>query len=166
MDAAGSHRAPAPGGAGAADDDRCMGEALAVARTALALGEPPVGACIVHDGTVLAVAHNGVIGGPDATAHAEILAIRAACRRVRAPRLADCTLYATVEPCPMCLAACHYAGITRVVFGASLADMQYVTAGECFAAAPPGIALTGAVRAAECRALLADWAAGRPAARP
>lgn len=145
-----------------AADEAFMGEAIAIARRALALGEPPVGACVVAADQVLAVAHNGVIGGPDATAHAEILAIRAACQRCRAPRLDGCTLYATVEPCPMCLAACHYAGIARVVFGASLADMHGVTGDECFADAPGGIVLAGPVRGAECRALLADWAAARP----
>jgi tRNA(Arg) A34 adenosine deaminase TadA len=134
-----------------------MDAALAIARQALALGEPPVGACIVADGEVIAVAHNGVIGGPDATAHAEILAIRAACRRQHAVRLAGCTLYATVEPCPMCLAACHYAGISRVVYGASLADLHGITGSE-LAGGSFGIEIAGPVRAAECQALLADWA--------
>ena len=161
-DAATHHAGPAVTVA----DAGFMGEALAAARAALALGEPPVGACVVRDGRVLAAAHNGVIGGPDATAHAEILAIRAACRRERAPQLDGCTLYATVEPCPMCLAACHYAGIARVVFGASLAEMHGVTGGECFGTPADGIELAGPVRADECRALLAAWAAARPAAAP
>jgi tRNA(Arg) A34 adenosine deaminase TadA len=142
-----------------------MGKALAAAARALALGEPPVGACIVYGDRVLAAEHNGVIGSPDATAHAEILAIRAACRSVRAPRLDDCVLYATVEPCPMCLAACHYAGIRRVVYGASLDDMHRVTRGECFAPPPAELALAGPVRGEECRALLARWAGSLPPGR-
>jgi tRNA(Arg) A34 adenosine deaminase TadA len=118
-----------------------------------------VGACIVQDGRLLAAEHNGVIGSPDATAHAEILAIRAACRKVRAPRLDDCVLYATVEPCPMCLAACHYAGISRVVYGAGLDDMHRLTRGECFASPPGDLTLVGPVLGDACRALLARWAA-------
>jgi tRNA(Arg) A34 adenosine deaminase TadA len=152
----------APPGAEATADEAFMDAALAAARQALALGEPPVGACIVMDGATIAAAHNGVIGGPDATAHAEILAIRAACRQQHAARLDGCTLYATVEPCPMCLAACHYAGITRVVYGASLADLHGITGSELtggqFIGSVGGIEICGPVRAAECRALLADWA--------
>lgn len=139
-------------------DDAGMRAALEAARRALAGGEPPIGACIVADGEVIACTHNGVAGGPDATAHAEILAIRAACRGQRTPRLDDATLYATVEPCPMCLAACHYAGIRRVVYGAGLPDMHELTEDELFAAPPPEISLTGGVLAEECRALLRDWA--------
>jgi tRNA(adenine34) deaminase len=164
MDDAAAQRAPDPGRAGTTDE-RFMAEALAAAARALALGEPPIGACIVRDGRVLAAEHNGVIGSPDATAHAEILAIRAACRQVRAPRLDDCVLYATVEPCPMCLAACHYAGITRVIFGAGLADMHRLTGGECFVSPPGGLTLVGPVLGDECRALLARWA-GAPLAPP
>lgn len=166
MDEAAAMQPSAPGpGPGPAADARFMGEALAVAARALALGEPPVGACIVHGDAVLAAEHNGVIGSPDATAHAEILAIRAACRAVRAPRLDDCVLYATVEPCPMCLAACHYAGIGRVVYGASLADMHRLTGGECFAAPPASLVIAGPVRGDECRALLARWAGALPPGR-
>jgi tRNA(Arg) A34 adenosine deaminase TadA len=164
MDEAAAQR-PLPPGPVPADDARFMGEALAVAARALALGEPPVGACIVHAGRVLAAEHNGVIGSPDATAHAEILAIRAACRAVRAPRLDDCVLYATVEPCPMCLAACHYAGIRRVVYGASLDDMHRLTRDECFAPPPSGLDVAGPVRGDECRALLARWAGDLPPGR-
>jgi tRNA(Arg) A34 adenosine deaminase TadA len=164
MDEAAAQR-PLPPGPAPADDTRFMGEALAVAARALALGEPPVGACIVHEGRVLAAEHNGVIGSPDATAHAEILAIRAACRAVRAPRLEDCVLYATVEPCPMCLAACHYAGIRRVVYGASLDDMHRLTRDECFAPPPADLELAGPVRGDECRALLARWAGALPPGR-
>ena len=107
-----------------------MRAALEAARRGLLAGEPPVGACLVRDGEIVVTASNGVIGELDATAHAEIRVIREACRQLRSLTLTGCTLYATVEPCPMCLSACHYAGIDAVVFGAALEDMQGVTGGE------------------------------------
>ena len=142
-----------------------MRAALAVAQRGRLAGEPPVGACVVQDGQVIASAHTAVIAGPDATAHAEILALRAACRHHRSPLLTDCELYVTVEPCPMCLAACHYAGITRVYYGAGLTAMQAVTGRELAAPVPAGIVLTGGVLGDECAALLAEWAVSRRASQ-
>ncbi|HIP77264.1 MAG TPA: nucleoside deaminase, partial [Kiloniellaceae bacterium] len=83
-------------------------------------GEVPVGAVLVDgkDGTVLARAHNRVITDSDPTAHAEILAIRAAAAQLGAPRLAEADLYVTLEPCPMCATAISFARIRRLVFGA------------------------------------------------
>lgn len=138
-----------------------MRAALAVARRGLLAGEPPVGACIVQDGRVIASAHTAVAGGPDATAHAEILAIRAACRSLRSATLTGCELYVSVEPCPMCLAACHYADIQQIFFAASLQDMQAVTGHELFASPPQSVQLHGAVLAEEARTMLAEWAAQR-----
>lgn len=154
-------RAPAAVSAPAAGDpaQAPMEAAIAAARRALAAGEPPIGACVAQDGRIVATAHNGVAGGPDATAHAEILAIREACRVLRASRLEDCILYTTVEPCPMCLAACHYAGIAQVVHGASLADLQAITGRELQAPPPPGVAQQGGLLAEDCRQLLQAWAA-------
>lgn len=142
-------------------DETLMAVALRQAGRALLAGEAPVGACVALDGEVVVAAHNGVIAGPDATAHAEIAAIRAACAGLRRPRLDGCVLYVTVEPCAMCLSACHYAGISRVVFGASLADFAVASGGELApAAAPAGLSLAGGVLGDECRALIARW---RPA---
>ena len=138
-----------------------MREALAAARRGLLAGEPPVGACVVADGRVIATAHTAVIAGPDATAHAEILALRAACQHARTPSLSGCELYVTVEPCAMCLAASHYAGIERVWFGASLDEMQAITGRELQGALPPVTRLTGGVLADECGALLREWSAAR-----
>jgi tRNA(adenine34) deaminase len=138
-----------------------MREALAAARRGQLAGEPPVGACVVQDGRLIASAHTAVIAGPDATAHAEILALRAACRHARAPWLTDCELYVTVEPCAMCLAAAHYAGIGRVFFGAGLETLQAITGRELKAPVPDGMVLSGGVLAEECGALLREWAATR-----
>jgi tRNA(adenine34) deaminase len=138
-----------------------MREALAAARRGQLAGEPPVGACVIQDGQVIANAHTAVIAGPDATAHAEMLAVQAACRHVRTASLRGCELVVTVEPCAMCLAAIHYAGIERVWFGVGLQAMQALTGRELRGAVPEGMVVTGGVLAAECGALLDGWAAGR-----
>lgn len=138
-----------------------MREALAAAQRGLLAGEAPVGACIVQDGRLVASAHTAVASGPDATAHAEILAVRAACRELRTTALAGCTLYVTVEPCAMCLAALHYAGIDQVWFGAGLAVMQAATGREIGGPVPAGMTVTGGVLADECSALLTEWMALR-----
>jgi tRNA(Arg) A34 adenosine deaminase TadA len=97
-----------------------MGEALAEARLAAAAGEVPVGAVIVDavSGEILARAHNRVERDADPTAHAEMLAIRAAAAGVGAKRLPGADLYVTLEPCPMCAAAISFARFRRLVFGA------------------------------------------------
>ena len=138
--------------------ERYMRAALEAATLGLAAGEPPIGACLVQDGEILAAGHNQVVGGPDATAHAEIVVIREACRRLRAPSVADAELFCTVEPCPMCLAACHYAGIRRVHFGLGLEELARITGSEIGGWRPPGLTLVGGLLAAECRDLLARWA--------
>lgn len=97
-----------------------MALALAEAAAAAARGEVPVGAVIVDAGTgqVLARAGNRVEAEADPTAHAEMLAIRAACREAGVPRLPACDLYVTLEPCPMCAAAIALTRLRRVYFGA------------------------------------------------
>ena len=99
--------------------DSPMQIALAEARAAAARGEVPVGAVIVGaDGTVLARAGNRVVERSDPTAHAELLAIRAAARTLGSERLVDTRLYVTLEPCAMCAAAIALARIGRLYFGA------------------------------------------------
>lgn len=92
--------------------------AFEAARLAATEGEVPVGAVVVRDGTVLAVAHNRPRALRDPTAHAEILAIRAACAAIGDERLVGCDLYVTLEPCPMCAGAISFARIRRVYFAA------------------------------------------------
>src|SRR5258707_9845234 len=97
-----------------------MERALAQARAAGARGEVPVGAVIVGpDGAVLAEAGNRTEADRDPTAHAELLAIRAAAKRLGAPRLVECDLYVTLEPCPMCAQAIAFARLRRGSFGAA-----------------------------------------------
>ena len=98
-----------------------MDRALALARAAGAAGEVPVAAVVVDAGSGEAVAEaaNRTERDADPTAHAEMLAIRAAARRLGAPRLAGCDLYVTLEPCPMCAQAISFARIRRLYFGAA-----------------------------------------------
>lgn len=100
--------------------DNPMQIALAEAEAAAARGEVPVGAVIVDaGGRVLARAGNRVLADRDPTAHAELLAIRAAARALGSERLIDCDLYVTLEPCAMCAQAISFARLRRVYFGAS-----------------------------------------------
>ena len=93
--------------------------ALAEARAAAARGEVPVGAAIAtEDGTIIARAGNAVEARADASAHAELLALRAAAAIRGEPRLPDCDLFVTLEPCPMCAQAASFFRIRRLVFGA------------------------------------------------
>lgn len=97
-----------------------MTKALAEAKAAAERGEVPVGAVVSGpDGTVLAVAGNRTREWHDPTAHAEMLAIRAACAHLGSERLIDCDLTVTLEPCPMCAGAISFARIRRLYFGAS-----------------------------------------------
>lgn len=99
-------------------DRQFMQLALTEARRAAGEGEVPVGAVIVRQGEVIATGRNAPIRLNDPSAHAEMLAIRAAGSALGNYRLDDCTLYVTLEPCPMCMAAISHARIARVVFAA------------------------------------------------
>lgn len=95
-----------------------MNEALREAREAASAGEIPIGAVIVSKDRVIARGHNMTECLNDPTAHAEMIALTAATESVGGKYLTDCTLYVTVEPCPMCAAALAWAQITRIVWGA------------------------------------------------
>jgi tRNA(adenine34) deaminase len=98
-------------------DEGFMREALDEARRGAAGGEVPVGAVVVMDGVVVGRGHNAPIALADPTAHAEVLALRAAAEKGRNYRLAGATLYATIEPCAMCCGAALHARVARVVYG-------------------------------------------------
>jgi len=95
-----------------------MDAALDAARAAGDAGEVPVGCVIVRDGVIVGSAGNRTIADRDPTAHAEMLALRAAAAALGSERLIDCDLYVTLEPCPMCAAAMSFARIRRLYFGA------------------------------------------------
>lgn len=156
-----------------AADERAMRAAIAVAREGMAAGQSPFGCVIVAAGEAapLAAAHNQVWAHRDPTAHAEINAIRAAAERLGRVHLTGCTLYSTCEPCPMCLAAIHWAQIARVVYGAAIADAAAagfnelaVPAAELVRLGGSAVAVEGGCLAAACGALFTDWraAGGQP----
>jgi tRNA(adenine34) deaminase len=101
------------------EDEGWMRQAIGLARRAQGVGEVPVGAVLVRNREIIGSGWNQPIGCHDPTAHAEIVAIRHAGRRLQNYRLPGTTLYCTLEPCPMCAGAIVHARIARVVFGAS-----------------------------------------------
>jgi tRNA(adenine34) deaminase len=113
-----------------AQDEAWMNEALLLARRAEQEGEVPIGAVVVKDGQVIGRGWNRNIGLNDPSAHAEIMAMREAGETVNNHRLVDCSLYVTLEPCPMCAGAMIHARLNRVVYGAS--DPKTGAAGGVF----------------------------------
>jgi tRNA(adenine34) deaminase len=99
-------------------DDLCMAAALEEASAAARAGEVPVGAVLAHEGAIIARGNNATLREQDATAHAEMVAIRAASAALGTWHLGGCTLYVTLEPCAMCAGAIVLARLDRVVFGA------------------------------------------------
>ena len=141
-----------------------MRRALALAARAEAEGEVPVGAIVVRDEAVLGEGWNRPIGSHDPTAHAEVLALRAAAGAVGDYRLGGATLYVTLEPCPMCAAAIAHARVARLVFGAW--DPRQGAAGSVFNlvaadAMNHRVDAFGGVLSEECGALLRRFFAGR-----
>jgi tRNA(Arg) A34 adenosine deaminase TadA len=141
-----------------------MHRAIESARRGMAAGEPPIGACVVRDGKPIATAHNSVVSELDVTAHAEIIAIRKACKSLGLIDLSGCHLYVTVEPCAMCIAACHYAGISLIVFGARLSDIDAITGNELiapyaemFAEGSDAATMVGDFLRNDCLELLREW---------
>ena len=129
----------------------------------------PFGACILRGGRVLAAARNTVLARRDPTCHAEISAIRLAARRLGTHDLSGCTICATTEPCPMCFAAIHWAGIGRIVYGTRIADVARLGFRELTVSnrtlrrlGGSAVEIAGGALLAECRALLRDWQALHP----
>ena len=140
-------------------DTTYMQQALELAKRGADLGEVPVGALVVKDGEVIARAHNERELLPDATAHAEVLAIRRACAALGSNRLSGCTLYVTLEPCPMCAGALAAARVDRVVFGAY--DARGGACGSMLRIQKYPLyfmpAFEGGVMAEECAAVLTEF---------
>ena len=145
-------------------DTDYMREALIEAEAAAAAGELPVGCVIVKDGAIVARARNACEAQRDATVHAEILAIREASRITGDWRLTGCTLYVTLEPCPMCAGAIMQARLGRLVYGAP--NPAQGCAGSLYRipedpAFPHFCPCDGGVLSGECQALLDGFFAGR-----
>jgi tRNA(adenine34) deaminase len=116
--------------------DSYMDLALAEARAAAAAGEVPVGCVVVRDGAVVARARNRTLADRDPTAHAEMLALRAAAAAIGSERLIDCDVYVTLEPCTMCAGALSFARIRRLYYGAADPKGGAVDSGVRFFSAP------------------------------
>jgi tRNA(adenine34) deaminase len=147
-------------------DSNYMRQAISQAHNAWALGEVPVGALVVKNGEIIATGFNQPIGTHDPTAHAEIMALRAAASILGNYRLPGCELYVTLEPCAMCAGAMMHARLARVVFGA--ADPKTGACGSVINLFEQEklnhhTELVGGVMAQECGALLKDFFATRRA---
>jgi len=137
-----------------------MATALEEARRAASIGEVPVGAAVLREGTVVARAHNETVQRRDPTAHAELLAVRHALSSLQTDRLSDCTLYVTLEPCAQCAGAIVLTKVGRVVFGAY--DLKAGMAGSVGdVLRHPGlnhrVEVIGGVEEEECGRLLQDF---------
>ncbi len=145
------------------NDEKWMRLALSEAKKAAEHGEVPVGAVLVCEERAIATAHNLCKTQKDPTAHAELLAIRAACEALGSERLRGCTLYVTLEPCPMCTGSFMNARVSRVVFGAR--DPRAGACGSlfCLPAYPYDTAVTveGGLMEEEALRLLQDFFRGR-----
>ncbi|MEJ5302827.1 MAG: nucleoside deaminase [Bacteroidales bacterium] len=136
-------------------DEHYMGEALKEAKLAAAEDEVPIGAVIVCDGKIIARAHNMTERLNDVTAHAEMIAITAAENFLGAKYLVDCTIYVTIEPCPMCAAALGWAQMGKVVYGAPDPKMGYsLIQGRLL---HPKTLVVSGLRASECASLMTDF---------
>ena len=141
-------------------DLKWMREALLLARQAEAAGEVPVGAVLVKDGTLIGSGWNHPIGAHDPTAHAEVMALRAAAKATSNYRLTGTTLYVTLEPCAMCAGAMVHARVARLVYGA--VDPKTGAAGSVFDLTRSDklnhrLEVEGGVLAEECGGLLKDF---------
>lgn len=145
-------------------DEQMMRLALQQAQLACCAGEIPVGAVVARGDEVIAVGHNRRELDGDPTAHAEIVAIRAAAKQLGGRRLSGCTLYVTLEPCPMCAGAIVMAGLQRVVYGAAdpkqgcTGSVYRITEDPAFTHYCPA---DGGVLAEECEALLDTFFDGK-----
>jgi guanine deaminase len=138
--------------------------AIEAARKGVAKGQSPFGCAISLNDKVIAVAHNVVLLTTDVTAHAEINALREACRAVGDVHLTGATVATTCEPCPMCMAALHWARVDTVYYGATIADAAAggfnelsLPAAEVVRLGQSDVRLTQGILSDECRALFAEW---------
>lgn len=145
-----------------------MEKAIRKTRQGMKKGNSPFGACVVKNGEVVALAHNTVLEKHDPTNHAEINAIRLACRKLGTHDLAGCAIYSTTEPCPMCFSAIHWAGIGAIVYGTNISDVKKLGFSELTISneemkkkGRAKIKIKKDFMRKECLELLKDWKKGR-----
>lgn len=141
-----------------------MSQAIAKAREGIAANQSPFGCAISRKGDLVAVCHNTVMADTDITAHAEVNAIRAAGLKLGDVHLEGCVVATTCEPCPMCMAALHWARVSHVYFGATIADAEaagfnelQVPAADVLRIGGSNVKLQGGMLARECQALFDEW---------
>lgn len=146
------------------DPETLMRQAIEVARRGIALGQSPFGCAIARAGELLACRHNTVLATPDSTAHAEINALRTACLTANAVHLRGAIVATTCEPCPMCMAALHWAQVERVYFGATIGDAQtagfnelQLAASDLLRLGKSSVQLVPGLLRDDCRALFQAW---------
>jgi guanine deaminase len=148
------------------DPSELMRLAIEKCRTGLSAGQSPFGCAIARGGEILSCSHNTVVLTTDITAHAEMNAIREACRAVGDIFLSGAIVATTCEPCPMCMAALHWARVDTVYYGATIADANEAGFNELQLPAAKLLQLGGStlklvpqVLPAECKQLFAEWLA-------
>ncbi len=151
-------------------DEVYMKMAIQKTKEGIKEGQTPFGACIVKDGKVISCEHNAVWGTIDSTAHAEVRAIREACKNLGTIDLSGSVLYSTTEPCPMCFSAIHWSRISKIVYGASIEDAQKAGFNELAISneklkemGNTQVEIVGGVMAEENRMLFAEWLASEKA---
>ena len=144
-----------------------MEKAIRKARQGMKKENSPFGACVVKDGKVVAVAHNTVLERNDPTDHAEINAIRLACKKLKTHKLTDCAIYSTTEPCPMCFSAIFWAKMGAIVYGTDIRDVKKlgfkeltISNQEMKKMGGAGIKIKKGFMRKECLELLNDWKKG------
>ncbi len=138
--------------------------AIRACREGISRGQSPFGCAIAIGGKLVASSHNTVVLSTDITAHAEINAIRAACLATEDIFLADAMVATTCEPCPMCMAALHWARVDTVYYGATIADADVagfneltLSAAELLRVGGSSVRLQGDLLGSECRQLFGEW---------
>ena len=115
-----------------AEDSKYMEMAINLSIENIDSGGGPFGAVIVRDGEVIATGANRVVPNSDPTAHAEVMAIRNACAKLATFQLSGCTVYSSCEPCPMCLSALYWAGVSRICYGNTKDDAKAINFDDSF----------------------------------
>jgi len=143
-----------------------MHEAIRQARAGIREGQSPFGCAIAQGGKLLAATHNVVVATTDITAHAEVTALRQACRAAGEIHLVGAIAVSTCEPCPMCMAALHWAQVDTVYYGATIADAAaagfnelHLPAAELLRIGRSPVKLVPGLLAEDCRALFSEWLA-------
>jgi tRNA(Arg) A34 adenosine deaminase TadA len=153
------------------DAEALMRVAIEQARSAILAGQTPVGCAIALADKVVAANHNRVLETTDITAHAEMVTIREACTRLGRIHLEGAIVASTLEPCPMCMAALHWARVDTVYYGATIADSAavgfnelHISAADVIRLGGSPIKLAGGILAKECLAIFEQLGTGRPPA--